>query len=77
MVKPDRQIGIEILWHLSDTCYLHPVHGPADLPFCTRFAGLPATLQSLLIAVGFGIPLALMALVDHSPFRRYYSYLYG
>ena len=45
--------------------------------FAPGLLGYPLLLQSLLIAVGFGIPLALMALVDHSPFRRYYSYLYG
>ena len=28
-------------------------------------------------AAGFGIPLLLMELVNRSPFRRYYSYLFG
>ncbi len=37
----------------------------------------PILLQPILIAVGFGVPLTLMTLVDRSPFRRYYSYLYG
>ena len=37
----------------------------------------PLLLQPILIAVGFGFPLLLMTLVDRSPLRRYYSYLYG
>jgi peptidoglycan/LPS O-acetylase OafA/YrhL len=34
-------------------------------------------LQPVLYVVGFGVPLLLMALVNRSVFRRYYSYLFG
>ncbi len=34
-------------------------------------------LQSLLIAAALITPLGLMWLVDHSPFRRYYRYIFG
>lgn len=33
--------------------------------------------QPVLIGLALGIPLALMAVVDKSPFRRYYKYLFG
>lgn len=33
--------------------------------------------QPILYAAGLGIPLLLMAVVNRSPFRRYYSYLFG
>lgn len=34
-------------------------------------------LQPILIIFGLGIPLLLMAIVDKSPARRFYSYLFG
>ena len=34
-------------------------------------------LQPILIAVGLGVPLALMAITDRTLLRRWYSYLYG
>lgn len=33
--------------------------------------------QPILYIAGFGVPLLLMALVNRSPIRRYYSYLFG
>jgi peptidoglycan/LPS O-acetylase OafA/YrhL len=33
--------------------------------------------QPLLIVLGLGVPLVLMALLNRSPFRRYYVYLFG
>ncbi len=34
-------------------------------------------LQPLLLALGLAVPLALMALVNRSPARRFYAYLFG
>lgn len=34
-------------------------------------------LQPLLFVLGLGIPLLLMAMVNRSPFRKYYGYLFG
>ena len=39
--------------------------------------GQPFLLQLLLVTAGFGAPLVLMSLVDRSPLRRYYKYLFG
>jgi peptidoglycan/LPS O-acetylase OafA/YrhL len=39
--------------------------------------GYQIAFQPILYAAGFGIPLLLMELVNRSPFRRYYSYLFG
>jgi membrane-bound acyltransferase YfiQ involved in biofilm formation len=33
--------------------------------------------QPLLISLGIAIPLMLMAVVDRSPFRKYYTYIFG
>lgn len=39
--------------------------------------GYQILFQPILYAAGLGIPLLLMALVNRSPLRRYYSYLFG
>jgi peptidoglycan/LPS O-acetylase OafA/YrhL len=39
--------------------------------------GRPLILQVILVAFGLGGPLLLMALVNRSPARRYYKYLFG
>jgi probable poly-beta-1,6-N-acetyl-D-glucosamine export protein len=39
--------------------------------------GRPLILQVILVAFGLGGPLLLMALVNKSPARRYYKYLFG
>jgi peptidoglycan/LPS O-acetylase OafA/YrhL len=38
---------------------------------------LPLLFQSVLWVAGLGVPLLLMAIVNRSPFRRFYSYLFG
>lgn len=60
------------------------VHSPAqELAARAVAVLLPALLayqilfQPVLIAAGLGIPLLLMYLVDHSPARRYYRFLFG
>jgi peptidoglycan/LPS O-acetylase OafA/YrhL len=45
--------------------------------FAPNLLAFPLLLQPIFISVGFGAPLMLMALVDRSPFRQYYRYLYG
>lgn len=39
--------------------------------------GIQIMYQSIIIAVGLGIPLLLMAIVNRPPTRKYYRYLFG
>ncbi len=39
--------------------------------------GVQILYQPILVILGIGIPLALMKLVDRSPARRFYTYLFG
>ncbi|MCC6456198.1 MAG: acyltransferase [Caldilineaceae bacterium] len=39
--------------------------------------GYQVLYQPILIALGLGVPLLLMALVNRSPARRYYQYIFG
>jgi surface polysaccharide O-acyltransferase-like enzyme len=39
--------------------------------------GVQALFQPLIIVTGLGVPLLLMALVNRTPARRYYRYLFG
>jgi peptidoglycan/LPS O-acetylase OafA/YrhL len=39
--------------------------------------GLPLIFQALLVLSGIGIPLAMMEIVNRSPVRKYYSWIFG
>jgi fucose 4-O-acetylase-like acetyltransferase len=45
--------------------------------FLPAILGNQLILQPILILVGLGFPVLLMYLFDHSPFRKYYAYIFG
>jgi len=45
--------------------------------FAPFILSMQILFQAILWIAGLGIPLLLMAFVDRSPFRRFYSYLFG
>jgi hypothetical protein len=45
--------------------------------FLPALLGYQIVFQPILYAAGLGIPLLLMALVRHSPARRFYAYQFG
>ena len=45
--------------------------------FAPGILGKQSLYQPILIVAGLAIPIGLMALIDRSPFRRFYPYLFG
>lgn len=45
--------------------------------FAPSFLAYPLALQLFLVAGSIGLPLLFMSAIKHSPFKRYYRYLFG
>jgi len=45
--------------------------------FAPQILGNQILFQTIIIALGLGVPLLMMYAVDHSPFRRVYRYIFG